>query len=366
MALLDFLKTQPNEQGESQWDWGGKILPGLAAIAGASGSMLNGIRQGNEMAAERRRQSNLDAWNKMIQDEQMKKLQRENATVDITPAMGEQFKDTKYEPFVWNPAETKTQSTQDYLTNVGVMNPGGFNLTGEVTTEKPESLKETSMNRNEYLGMVNDVEAQKAAKYAADLKAWMEQQKFDAQSGKSDEDKRRWEEEQKLARERLNLGWFNANKDQDLTKKDPLLIGFKDLSVISGKKDKFGAPDKTQKTNLSKQYSAAIRSNLNNPEKVKEYIDRYNLLNGTGFTIDNWKVQAKEDYNALTGTPTGKKGNASSNQTASSGKPGNIAYDQNFLNKKGITQVQVDSMLAEAKKKGIGFWDVVKQKYPKG
>jgi len=214
MALLDFLKTQPNEQGQSQWDWGGKILPGLAAIAGASGSMLNGIQQGNEAAMNRRRQSNLDAWNKMIQDEQMKKLQRENATVDITPTMGEQFKGTKYEPFVWNPGETKTQSTTDYLSNVGIANPGGVNLTGQVTTEKPESLKETSMNRNEYLGMVNDVEAQKAAKNATDLKALMERQKSDTQTTKDAEDKRRWEAEQKL-------DWYNATKDKSNKSKEP-------------------------------------------------------------------------------------------------------------------------------------------------
>lgn len=204
MGLLDFLKTQPNEQGQSQWDWG-KIAP-LAAIAvGTSGSMLNGIQEGNERAQERKRQANIDAWNKMIQDEQLKELQRRNATIDITPAMGEQFKGTKYEPFIWNPGETKTQSTQDYLKNVGVMNPGGINLTGQITTEKPESLKETSMNRNEYLGMVNDIEAQKAAKDAADMKVWLEQQK-------SDEEKRRWEAEQELRRKRLEIERIRAAK----------------------------------------------------------------------------------------------------------------------------------------------------------
>ena len=329
MALLDFLKTQPNEQGQSQWDWGGKILPGLAAIAGASGSMLNGIQQGNEAAMNRRRQSNLDAWNKMIQDEQMKKLQRENATVDITPTMGEQFKGTKYEPFVWNPGETKTQSTTDYLSNVGIANPGGVNLTGQVTTEKPESLKETSMNRNEYLGMVNDVEAQKAAKNATDLKALMERQKSDTQAGKDEESRRRWEEQQKLERERLGLGWFNATKSQDETEKDPLLLGYKDLSVIAGKKDKYGTPDTTQKETLSKRYSSAIRENIDNPEMVQQYIDRYNLLNSTGYTLENWRNQAKKQYNPASNMPliAGKNGKnhstnskANGNQQSSHGK----------------------------------------------
>lgn len=212
MALLDFLKTQSNNQNQSnQWDWGGKIIPLAMMIGGAGANMMNGYQQGRQSAMDQKRQSNLDEWNKMIQDEQLKKLQRENETVDITKAMGEQFKGTKYEPFIWSPAETKTQSQEDYLAGLGIVNQGGTNLTGSQTIEKPESLRTTSMNKQDYLSMVNDVEGQKATKEAADLKALLEQQKLDAQTRKEDEDRRRWEKEYLLDEERVSQGWVNKD-----------------------------------------------------------------------------------------------------------------------------------------------------------
>lgn len=351
-SLLDFLKTKSDDnQNKNQFDWGGKIIPLAMMIGGAGANLMSGYQQGRQNVIDQKRQANLDEWNKMIQDEQLKKLQRENATVDITPAMGEQFKGTKYEPFIWNPGETKTQSTQDYLSSLGITNPGGTNLTGQITTEKPESLKTTSMNKQEYLNMVNDIEAQKAAKNAADLKAMLEQQKSENQAAKDAEGKRRWEAEQ-------NLAWYNATKGQDQTKKDPLLLGYKDLGAIVGKKDKYGAPDTTAKDALSNQYSSAIRSNINDPEKVQQYIDRYNFLNGTGYTYENWVKQAQKEYNPANNRPLiANKSNTQSNKSAS------IEYNGVKL-PANTTQAQLNALLKEAQNKKISFVQLIRQKYP--
>jgi hypothetical protein len=296
----------------AEWDWNG-IKDVAKNVLSAYVSTSPYTSDAFYKAEEAKRQKNLDAWNELVRNEELKRLQRQNETVNLTPESAQQFKDTMYEPFIWSPAETKTQSTQDYLTNVGVMNPGGVNLTGEITTQKPESLKDTPLYKSDYLAMATDIKNQKAAKDAADLKALLEQQKLDAQSGKDEESRRRWEEEQRLRREQLGVSWFNATKNQDLTKKDPLLIGYKDLAGASA--------DTTAKQKLSKQYSSAIRSNINDPEKVQQYIERYNFLNETGYTLDNWRSQAQKQYNPGTNMPliAGKKGNNNQpNQTANS------------------------------------------------
>ncbi len=85
---------------------------------------------------------------------------------------------------------------------------------------------------------------------------------------------------------------------------DPLVLSYKDLGTIASKKDKTGIPDETNKDALSKSYSSAIRGNINDPKKVQQYIDRYNFLNGTAYTYNDWMKQSKKQYSPVTNKPT--------------------------------------------------------------
>jgi len=105
MGVLDFLKTQPSDEssqtGQSQWDWG-KIIPLAVAAYGLTNqksapaiySGLNSYTNTRDQMQERQRQQNQDAWNKMIQENQLKtqqqqfdwqKQQEEGKYMDMNP-----------------------------------------------------------------------------------------------------------------------------------------------------------------------------------------------------------------------------------------------------------------------------------------
>ncbi len=336
----DFGQNQNQTGSNINWNWIAKNVVPLLAIASGNGNVMAGVMQGMQNAEEQRRQKNLDDWNKLIQNEQLKRMQRENATIDLTPENAEKFKGTMYEPWVWNPEKTKTEDTANYVSQMGIVNPGGTNMSGTTTINIPKTLKETSMNQNDYFNWSKDVENQNAQKTALEQKNKAYQdfinsipdnnkvkpiltaaynsgntavldKAIESMIPKPDQGMTPYQKGM------LDVAWFNATKNENQTKKDPLLMSYAELYKY--KVNKSGLPNEKEIESLAGQYSLAIRNNINDPKKVQPYIDRYNYLTGAGFNYDMWKNQAaQKQYNPTNNKPiqnlAGENNNNDNNQ----------------------------------------------------
>ena len=399
MGLFDFLKTNPatNESGQtgnSQWDWK-KTIKDLTPILMAAGgaSLYGGFQQGQTQMEEQKRQANQDAWNKMIRDEEMKRLKMQNealanSQIELTPDMAEQTKGTKYQDFLWEPDKTNTTvqtgdqnplMTMD-LEEIMAANKDPFKLTPGLngtaplmsldtkTETVPGAFKPQKMAKKEWLGMTGDIQDQKTNQAALKQKIAMATEFIDSipdtdprkpmlakalNYGVSTGDTSMIEKYMTAAMptgeksitpyesEKLKIDWFNATKEKTTEAKDPLLLSIKELATYSSS----NAPTGT-KQNLIKQYSQAIRENISDPVKAKQYIDRYNYLTGNQYTYDQWKGQSKIGYNSK-GMPI-KNAAIANNKTAI--PPITVNADaQKVIKQYG----SIDAAIAAGKKQGL-------------
>lgn len=114
--------------------------------------------------------------------------------------------------------------------------------------------------------------------------------------------------------EKIKIDWYNAthkgDKNQNTVDKDYLLMSYPDLAKMTEVKpsstviaDDAANMTKANKDKLAAQYSSAIRSNINDPKKAQQYIDRYNYLTGKQYTYNQWAQQAQKSYSSETGKP---------------------------------------------------------------
>jgi hypothetical protein len=183
----------------------------------------------------------------------------------------------------WNQAKAAKQQAdaQQFLRDLQMKNY----LLNQEKFEYGKRQNALEQARQDYL----DKFAEEAAKAKAEQEA-----------AKAAEDKRRWEEEQRLK-------WYEATHSKPNKEEDPLLISYKDLDNAIKNKNIYDTSGDAARQRYLKQYSAAIRANINDPEKVQQYIDRYNYLAGTGFTYDQWVNQSQRKYNPATNRPVAVK-----------------------------------------------------------
>jgi hypothetical protein len=132
----------------AQWDWGKIIKDALpfVALAGGGSNMYNGYNQGQAQIDAQQRQKNMDDWNKLLQDEELKRAKMQNdilagSQMQITPEIANQFKGTQFEPFLWGKETTPT------------------NITG--ATEMKDVTLPGSISKNDYLSMLDKLNSDK-------------------------------------------------------------------------------------------------------------------------------------------------------------------------------------------------------------